>query len=55
MIKDDGTADAVAQLRFFDGGFSGVVLVRAGERPSGSTVSNEVVQVVALSGHCDMH
>jgi YVTN family beta-propeller protein len=55
MIRDDGTADAAAQLRFFDAGFSGIVLVPPGESPSGSIASGVVVRLVALSGHCDMH
>jgi YVTN family beta-propeller protein len=55
MVKPDGTADIAAQLRFFDGGFSGVVLVPPGRRPSGASASSEAVLVLALSRHCDMH
>lgn len=57
MVRADGTADAAAQLRFFDGGFSNVVLVPAGRTPPGASVSAgglEVVQV-ALARHCDIH
>jgi YVTN family beta-propeller protein len=55
MINPDGTADVAAQLRFFDGNFSGIVLVPAGERPAGATASGEAVLQLALSGHCSMH
>jgi hypothetical protein len=55
MIKADGTADVAAQLRFFDGGFSNIVLTPAGQPPSGATASLEAVQQVAVSAHCSAH
>jgi YVTN family beta-propeller protein len=55
MIKPDGTADVAAQLRFFDGGFSNIVLTPAGQPPSGATASLEAVQQVAVSAHCSAH
>lgn len=33
-VKDDGTVDTAAQLRFFDSGFTNVVLVAPGQVPS---------------------
>ena len=57
MVKGDGTAEVAAPLRFFESGFSNVVLVPAGQSPAGATTSalSVAVQVVALSGHCAMH
>ncbi|MGH7637042.1 MAG: hypothetical protein ACREOK_05270, partial [Gemmatimonadaceae bacterium] len=57
MVKDDGTAEIGAQLRFWESGFTSVVLVPAGQTPAGATVSVAPVpvMVVALAGHCSMH
>jgi YVTN family beta-propeller protein len=57
MVKEDGTAEIGAQLRFWESGFTSVVLVPAGQTPAGATVSAAPVpvMVVALAGHCSMH
>ncbi|WP_411281552.1 cytochrome D1 domain-containing protein [Gemmatimonas sp.] len=57
MVRNDGTAEVAAQLRFFDSGFSTVVLVPVGQIPVGATTSSAAmsVNIVALAGHCAMH
>ena len=57
MVKPDGTAEIAAQLRFFDSGFSTIVLTAPGELPSGATLSSVAVPVVqvAVANHCSMH
>ncbi len=58
MVTPDGTADVAAQLRFFDSGFTSVVLVPTGTLPTGATVSaakDVPVLAMAASTHCSMH
>ena len=57
MTKTDGTFEITAQLKFFDSGFSNVVLTRPGQLPAGSSSSLVPVPVrqVASANHCSMH
>ncbi len=57
MAKPDGTIDAAAQLRFFESGFTSVVLTLPGDLPTGATLSSLAVPVleVASANHCAMH
>lgn len=57
MAKDDGTIDAAANLKFFESGFTNVVLTVPGELPTGATFSSVPVPVlqVASANHCAMH
>lgn len=57
MAKPDGTIDAAAQLRFFESGFTNVVLTLPGDLPAGATLSVQSVPVleVASANHCAMH
>jgi YVTN family beta-propeller protein len=57
MVKEDGTAEIAAQLRFFESGFTNIVVVPAGQTPAGATTSAIPVgiQLLALRGHCSMH
>lgn len=57
VVKDDGTSEIGAQLLFFESGLTNVVPVKAGQIPSGASLSllaNPVVQV-ASANHCSMH
>lgn len=56
MVRADGTAEVAAQLQFFDGGLSDVILVPAGSRPAGALGGKveEAVQVAAAT-HCSNH
>ena len=58
MVKEDGTAEIAAQLRFFESGFTNVVLTASGQLPSGASLSSAAsaaVQQVAVANHCSMH
>jgi len=57
MVKADGTAEITAQLRYFESGFTNVVLVAPGTMPSGASLSAAPVPVmmVASASHCSMH
>ena len=58
MVMSDGTADVAAQLRFFDSGFTSVVLVPTGTLPSGVSLAlGPAVPVLAMAAptHCSMH
>ncbi len=57
MVKDDGTAEITAQLRFFESGFTNVVLTPTGQLPSGASMSLVGVPVMqlAMANHCSMH
>lgn len=57
MAKADGTIDAAANLKFFESGFTNVVLTLPGELPPGASFSAVPVPVlqVASSNHCAMH
>ena len=58
VVLPDGTADVAAELRFFDSGFTSVVLVPTGQLPSGVSLSSATaVPVLAMAAptHCSTH
>lgn len=57
MVKNDGTAEVAAQLRFFESGFTNVVLTPTGQLPSGASMSviGAPVMQLAVANHCSMH
>lgn len=57
MVSPEGTAEITAQLRYFESGFTNVVLVAPGLTPSGASFSSGFVSVmqVASANHCSMH
>jgi YVTN family beta-propeller protein len=56
MVRPDGTAEVSAQLQFFDGRLTGVVLVPAGSLPPGAPRGElEIAMQITSAGHCSNH